>query len=462
MKGLFPSESMDIAEITTKQTAFFKSGKTRDLEYRLGVLAKLEQVIESRTDDILKALALDLGKPPIEAYLSEVFFVKKEIQLFRKKLRQWSRSERVGAPFYQYPVRCEIRREPFGRALIISPWNYPFQLSVSPLIAAVAAGNCVIAKPSEMAPATARVFGEIVAEVFLPEHVQVAVGGAELSNSLLAAGFDIVFFTGSEKVGKVVAKAAVERLTPVILELGGKCPVVVNRDVDIAKTANRIVAAKFFNAGQTCFAPDFVVAHEEIRDPLTSEMIRQLEAFYPGGNRSDLARIINRNHFERLKSMIAGEECYKHGSDDLDTLFFAPTIVKHADWESPSMGEEIFGPILPVLAFSSEESLITRLQGMPSPLALYLFSKKQDWVERFVAAVPSGGVGINDLMKQSSNLALPFGGVGSSGMGRYRGKHGFEAFTYQRAFSRRWLGKDFFSIHPPYAGKLERFRRFLR
>jgi len=453
---------MDISEIASRQNTFFKSGKTRDLEYRLELLSKLEQNIEARSEEIIEALARDLGKPAIEAYLSEVFFVKKEIQLFRKKLRQWSGPERVGAPFYQFPVRSEIRREPFGRAMIIAPWNYPFQLSLSPLIAAVAAGNCVVLKPSEMAPVTARLLGEIVTDVFSPDHVQVVVGGAGLSNSLLASGFDIVFFTGSEKVGRVVAQAAAERLIPVILELGGKCPVVVDRGVDLVMTANRIVGAKFFNAGQTCFAPDFVVVHEEIRDELVNAMIRQLESFYPGGNPADLARIINQTHYERLQSLIAKEDCYRLGADDPGTLFFAPTIIKNAEWGSLSMREEIFGPILPVLAFSSEDSLTARLQALPPPLALYLFSEKQDWIERFVSSVPSGGVGINDLMKQSSNFELPFGGVGSSGMGRYRGKFGFEAFTYQRAVSRRWLVKDFFSIQPPYAGKLERFRKFLK
>jgi aldehyde dehydrogenase (NAD+) len=453
---------MDLAKITTQQKAFFRSGQTRDWGFRIRLLAKLEQVIELRREEILAALGRDLGKPLIEAYLSEVFFVKKEIQLFRKRLRQWVGAERVGAPFYHFPVRSEIRREPFGRALIISPWNYPFQLAVSPLIAAVAAGNCVIVKPSEAAPATAQILRKIAAEVFAPEHVEVLTGGMELSQSLLAEKFDIIFFTGSEKVGRLVAKAAAEHLTPVILELGGKCPVVVDREVNIGIAANRIVAAKFFNSGQTCFAPDFVVVHQEIRDDLITEMIRQLESFYPEGNRADLARILNPTHFERLTAMIEGEEWYKHGSDDPETLFFAPTIIKHADWESTSMQEEIFGPLLPVLAYSSPDSLIEKLQAMPAPLALYLFSKNQAWVEQLMAAVPSGGVGINDLMKQSSNLALPFGGVGRSGMGRYRGKFGFDAFTYQQAVSRRWLVNDFFSIQPPYAGKLERFRKFLK
>ena len=244
---------MDISTIRSKQSEFFSGGKTRELDFRIDSLCRLEAVIERRDDDILDALADDLGKPGIEAYLSELYFVKQEIRLFRKHLRKWAKPQRTGAPFYQFPIKNEIRREPFGCALILSPWNYPFQISIAPLIAAVGAGNCAIIKPSELSVSTSQLLREIVEEVFDPRHVAVVEGGADVSNQLLAEQFDFVFFSGSGKVGGIVAKAATESLTPMVLELGGKCPLVVDRDVPIGRTAQRIVASKFFNAGQTCF-----------------------------------------------------------------------------------------------------------------------------------------------------------------------------------------------------------------
>ncbi len=315
-----------------------------------------------------------------------------------------------------------------------------------------------------MAPASSAILAEIVVSVFETGHVSVVEGDAEISRELLEQKFDVIFYTGSEKVGKIVAKAAAKTLTPTILELGGKCPCVVDQNVDLDIAAKRIAAGKFFNAGQTCFAPDFVIAHQTIRSELAQKIEANLSDFYCGDLQRDFARIVSDSHFERLRGLVGEEskECVTIGSDDAAARLFAPRIQPMATWESRSMKEEIFGPILPILEFRDQTSLIEDLRKLTSPLALYLFSTNHDFVETMAAAIPSGSIGINDVMKQSSNLELPFGGVGTSGMGRYRGKFGLEAFTYARAVTKRPFRKDLFAIVPPYEGKWERFRKFLK
>lgn len=448
----------------SEQEKFFRSGQTRDLSFRIEALRRLESGLVEKEDEILAALSLDLGKPKLEAYLSELFFVKQEIRLFCRKLASWAKPKRAGAPFYFFPSRNYIRRDPFGRILIISPWNYPFQLALGPLIAAVGGGNCVTLKPSEMAPTTSRCLADIISEVFAPEHVCLVEGDASTSQELLSESFDIIFFTGSARVGKIVASTAAETLTPVILELGGKCPVVVDRDVDLPITARRIAAAKFFNAGQTCIAPDFVVAPGELHGELCDLIEETVRSFYSDDNMGeDLAHIVNEGQFQRLQGLLEGAgECRVIGEDDTSKRLMAPRILPEAEWTSPCMREEVFGPILPVLKYHEAEEVIERLQSYSAPLALYLFSRDEGFQRRFIESVPSGGIGINDLIKQSTNLDLPFGGVGGSGKGRYRGRFGFDAFTYQRAVCRRWFSKDLFEIHPPYEGKFEANRKFLK
>ncbi|MCL4109427.1 UNVERIFIED_CONTAM: hypothetical protein GTU68_043655 [Idotea baltica] len=436
---------------------------TQSLDFRIDALRKLESVLQKRTDDILTALKTDLGKPELEAYVAEVFFMLTEIRLFCKKLKRWAKPKRAGHPFYFLPARSEIRREPFGTSLVIGPWNYPVQLALSPLVTSVAAGNCVILKPSEIASASSAILAETVAEAFDPAHVAVVEGGAEVSKSLLNQPFDFIFYTGSERVGKIVAEAAAKHLTPTVLELGGKCPCVVGKDIDLEITASRIAWAKFFNAGQTCFSPDFVVAHESIRDELAKKIVEKVTAFYAEDPINDFGKIVSESHFERLSEMLPdSSDVTKIGKDDPEIRHLAPRILSSADWLDPAMQDEIFGPVLPVLEFQTEADLVSKLQDLSSPLALYVFSRDKAFCETIVGAIRSGSVCINDLTKQSSNLDLPFGGVGKSGMGRYRGKFGFEAFTYQRPVTRRYFVKDFFATHPPYGDKLEKMRRFLK
>jgi aldehyde dehydrogenase (NAD+) len=414
----------------------------------------MEAELRSRADDLLAALDSDLGKPAVEAWTAEIYFVLAELRLFTRKLKRWARPKRVGSPFFHLPAWSEIRLIPQGTVLIAGPWNYPAQLSLSPLIAAVAAGNTVVLKPSELAPATAQFLENLLGTVFEPEHVAVVQGGPEIGQQLLEQPFDHFFFTGGEKVGRLYAEAAANRLAPATLELGGKCPCVVDRDVRIDRAGERIAAAKFWNAGQTCFAPDFVLVDESIREPLVESLLENL-------SNADQAKIVNEHHFQRLQRLIS-EDALRAGEDRPDELRLAPTILPNATWDSPAMEEEIFGPILPVIGYNNLDSALVRLAELPSPLALYAFSKSRQTQEKIAAVVPSGSVCFNDAMKQATNLNLPFGGVGASGHGRYRGRAGLENFSHQRAVTRRWFNKDPFLVNPPYGNKIKQLRKILR
>ncbi len=454
---------MDLGALRQSQRAYFDAGKTLPVSDRLEALGRLEETICRRQGEILEALRRDLGKPEIEAYLSEVYFLLSEIRLFRKRLRRWVRPRGAAYPFFFFPALNRVRREPFGCALVIAPWNYPVQLSLSPLLSAIGAGNTVILKPSEQAPASSEILASIVEESFPPEHAAVVEGDVEVAKALLEEPFDFIFFTGSERVGKVVAKAAAGHLAPTVLELGGKCPVIIDSSADLDIAARRIAAAKWFNAGQTCFAPDFILAPREIRPALANGIAEVLNEFARDDPRSDFGRILNSHHFDRLQQLLPGASGQiVIGEDDREDRFFAPRVLPEATWECASMKEEIFGPILPLVAYDNEDEIVPRLRGFGAPLALYLFTRRRDFREHLRRALPSGAICVNDLAKQSSNLSVPFGGVGSSGMGRYRGRYGFEAFTYQRPETVRFFVRDLFAVQPPYAGKLEQFRRFLR
>ncbi len=441
--------------------AFWQSGKTRPLGDRLAALGRLESAISAETDGILEALAADLGKPGLEAWLAEVHFVLTEIRLFRRQLRRWSRPRRVGNPFFVLPARSEIRREPHGVVLIAAPWNYPFQLSLSPLIAAVAGGNAVVLKPSEFAPKTAAVLSKILSGVFEPGHVTVVCGGPDVGAALLEQPFDFFFYTGGERVGRLYAAAAARHLVPVALELGGKCPCLLTEEVDLDLAVPRIVSAKWFNAGQTCVSPDFVLVPESMREAFVAKTRSLLERVYGFEVPRDLAAIVNEFHYERILSICQGDVVIV-GKDDPVSRILAPRILPKACWEDPSMREEIFGPVLPVVGYNDLDETLARLAALPAPLAIYAFSRDCATLEGIAGAVRSGSVCFNDAVKQAVNLALPFGGVGASGMGRYRGRAGFESFTWTRAVTRRYWLKDFFLTLPPYGGTLASMRRWMR
>lgn len=451
----------DPSTVHSHAKAFWESGRAGSLDERLAALTRLETALSSETDAILAALAADLGKPGLEAWLSEIHFVLTEIRFFRKKLRQWSRPLRVGNPFFIFPARSEIRREAHGVVLIAAPWNYPLQLSLSPLIAAVAGGNTVVLKPSELAPATAAILAKILSDVFEPGHVTVVCGGPDAGAALLEQPFDLFFYTGGERVGRLYAEAAVRHFVPVILELGGKCPCLLTDDVDLDLAVPRIVSAKWFNAGQTCVAPDFVLVPESKREAFVAKTRSLLEQVYGTGTPRDLAAIVNESHYERILSVCQGD-VVTVGEDDASSRIIAPRILPNAGWDDPAMREEIFGPVLPVVGYTDLDETLARLAAQPAPLALYAFSRDSATLEHIAGAVRSGSVCFNDAVKQAMNLALPFGGVGASGMGRYRGRAGFEAFTWTRAVTRRYWVKDFFLTLPPYGQTLARMRRWMK
>ncbi|MBT8036456.1 MAG: aldehyde dehydrogenase family protein [Verrucomicrobiae bacterium] len=454
------SEKQDIDTLVADQKRYFSDGHTRDVGARIDAMRRLENTLVLRRDDILSALSKDLGKPGMEAFLAEYFFLLQEVRMIRKSLKKWLKVRRVSSPVYFKPCRNEIRYEPFGVVLIMSPWNYPVQLSLSPLLAAVAAGNTVILKPSEMAPASEQLLCEITRACFPPEYVSVVTGDAGVAAELLDQRFDFIFFTGSTAIGKVVAAKAAEHLTPTVLELGGKCPCVVERSADIGLSARRILAGKFFNGGQTCFAPDYVVVHEDVMEPLM-EAIKALVETVPWSE--EMARVVNQCHYDRLQRLLVETQVIKHGEDDPESLRMAPRIVLDAAWGDPVMQEEIFGPILPVIPFSDTSELIGRMSDYGLPLALYIFCKNDAFAEELMGSVRSGGVCINDTMKQGSQLNVPFGGVGESGHGRYRGKAGVDAFSYERVVVKRgtW-GVKWFDLIPPYGDTLKWFKRLMR
>ncbi|MGB2185666.1 MAG: aldehyde dehydrogenase family protein [Akkermansiaceae bacterium] len=452
-------ETENLASLKESQRAYFDSGETRDFSYRKSALQRLENVLVKHRDEMLEALDKDLGKPGVEAYLAEYYFLLQELRLIRKSMVKWLKSRKAKSPVYFLPCSSQLRRDPYGRVLILAPWNYPLQLSLSPLIAAVAAGNTVVLKPSEMAPACEQLLVRILGEAFAPEHVAVVTGNADVANELMDQAFDFVFFTGSTHVGKKVAAKAAHSLTPNIMELGGKCPCVVDASVKVEVAAQRILTGKFFNGGQTCFAPDYVVVAPEMEGELLEAMQRILSQT-PWDR--EMARVVNERHYARLAGLIP-ESAIKFGEDDELELRLAPRLLPNVSWEDEVMQSEIFGPLLPVLTYTDYEDLLSHLRSYGSPLALYIFSQDVDMQERLMRDIASGGVCINDTMKQGSNLDIPFGGVGDSGYGRYRGKAGVHAFSYERAVVKKPIwGPDWFELTPPYGDKLNWLKRFLR
>ncbi|MBK1835556.1 aldehyde dehydrogenase family protein [Roseibacillus ishigakijimensis] len=445
-------------QLIAEQQAFFRAGRTRSLDDRLAILTRFETVLRDHQEELLRVLAADLGKPTLEAFLSEYHFVLQEIRLMRKCLRRWLQPRSFSSPLYFWPCRNEVRREPHGNTLLIAPWNYPVQLALGPLLGAVAAGNTVILKPSEEAPATAAFLERVLAEIFPPGWVAVVQGGKEVTHSLLQHRFDFLFFTGSSRVGRIVAGQAARHLTPHVLELGGKCPCVVDGSADLTMAAKRILTGKLFNAGQTCFAPDFVAVEEAVAGELQDELTEWLTRL-PW--EKELARIVNRKHYERLQGLLKGNEIGK-GCDQPDELGMAPRLVPGAQWGDDCMKEEIFGPILPLVSYRDESELYARLSSYPEPLALYCFSKDKGFVERLVREVPSGGVCVNDVGKQASNPNGSFGGKGESGYGRYRGEASVRAFTYERTYSRRYFFPDPFASLPPRDKQTRLLRKWLK
>lgn len=450
-----------VRDVIEKQRRFFNQGETRSYDFRIAALIKLEESLVLHRDDILDALFTDLRKPNVEAFVAEYHFLLEELRLIRKSLKKWLKPQRVSSPFYLQPCRSEIRREPFGVALVIAPWNYPIQLSFSPLVAAVAAGNTVILKPSEISTASEELIAKIIKEVFSAEHVAVITGDAVVSKVLLDEPFDYIFFTGSTAIGKIVAEKAAKNLTPCVLELGGKCPAVVEKSADLEIAAQRILTGKFFNGGQTCFAPDFIAVHEPVYEELCAELQKVMSGFIW---HEEMAHVINARNYERLRGLLDSKyTVIQQGEDHPAEQKMAPRILTDVNWTDEIMQKEVFGPILPIVKYQKDGELIEHLQSYGSPLALYIFSNDKGFTEKVLSRVRSGGVCINDTMKQGAHLKLPFGGVGESGYGRYRGKAGVEALSYERAVVKKPLwSPDWFDPRPPYGDKIKWMKRFMR
>jgi acyl-CoA reductase-like NAD-dependent aldehyde dehydrogenase len=444
------------------QRAFFRTGATRDLEFRKAQLARLRAAIVAREAAILDALKQDLGRPAEEAYTSEIGIVLHEIDVARKGVAGWARPRRVRTPPALFPATSRVQPEPYGRVLIIAPWNYPFQLAIAPLAAAIAAGNCAVVKPSEAARHTSRLVAALIGETFDPQYVAAVEGGVAQTQALLAERFDYIFFTGAAHVGRSVMAAAAKHLTPVTLELGGKNPCIVEPDADLAVAARRIAWGKFVNAGQTCIAPDFVLAHKAIRPALVERLVAALEASYGKDplKSPDYGRVIDERHFDRLAALMRDGAVAVGGQSDRAQRYIAPTVLTDVSWDSPAMQDEIFGPILPVLEYEDLEAALQRLQGWPTPL-VYCFTSSRETEQKVLDRLPSGGACINDAFGHFLNLRLPFGGRGESGMGAYHGKAGFDTFSHRRSVVRRATWLDPGVRYPPYKTPLAVLRRII-
>jgi aldehyde dehydrogenase (NAD+) len=441
-------------------------GATRPRSWRLEQLDRLERAIAERRDAVLTALASDLGKPPVEAYF-ELVAVQQEIQLVRSRLRRWMAPRGVGLPVFLQPGRAEVIREPLGCVLVIGPWNYPFLLSLQPLVSALAAGNTVVLKPSEHAPATSALIAELISAAFPTTTVQVVQGDGPVAQALLQERFDHIFFTGGERVGRLVMEAAARHLTPVTLELGGKSPAVVLRDADLEVSARRLVWGKCLNAGQTCIAPDYLLVDEAVEAQLVERLSARIsQCFGPDPLASaDLGSLVNQAQFQRLEALLEGARSRGQvlfgGQSDASRRRIAPTLIQVESLDDPLMQEELFGPLLPVLRVQGLSEAIERINQRPKPLALYLFSKQRIAQEEILRRTSSGGVCFNDVVMHVSVPELPFGGVGNSGMGNYHGEAGFKTFSHERSILRRPFRLDAPFRYPPYAGRLPLIRRLL-
>jgi aldehyde dehydrogenase (NAD+) len=454
---------LDAGVINKQLRATFDSGRTRSLAWREAQLAGLRRMMEEGEAELVEALRTDLGRPTTEAYAADIGHTKQELRHYAKHVTRWAKPRKVRLPATVAPAKGWVVPEPLGVALVIAPWNYPIQLLVEPLAAALAAGNCVLAKPSELAPACSAALARLLPRYVDPDAVVVVEGGVDETTALLAQRWDHIFFTGSTAVGRIVAEAAAKHLTPTVLELGGKSPTYVHRSADLDVTVRRIAWGKFLNAGQTCIAPDYVLVDESVKDVFVDKLTAQITDFYgsdPQASRS-FGRIVNDCHVSRLQGLLdrgAGTVA-AGGTVDAGERFVAPTVTVEPSPDSPVMQEEIFGPILPVLGVDGPEQAKAFVAARPKPLALYVFAEDDAVVDDIVTSTTSGGVCVNQTLMHILPADLPFGGVGDSGTGAYHGKAGFDAFSHQKSVLRKPVRPDLKLLYPPYKPLVERLVR---
>jgi len=447
-----PGPASEVASVVQTLRAGFESGLTRDLIWRRSQLAALERMMIENEAGIAEALAADLGKPFGEACTAEIDFVRKEAAHAHKHLRRWARPQRTATPLAIQPGRSFIENTPYGVSLIIGAWNYPFQLVLGPLVGAIAAGNCAVIKPSEMAARSSALLKQLVERYLDPRAFAVVEGDAEVSTTLLDQCFDLIFYTGGERVGRVVMTAAAKHLTPVVLELGGQNPCIVDETADLAVAARRIVWGRFLNAGQICVAPDHVYVAASVEAQLLDELKRAVTTMFGPDPKSspDFGRIINPRHAARLQALLADGRAVTGGQADVEACYVAPTILTEVSPDAPVMAEEIFGPILPVLPYETLDAPLATINARSPALALYAFTRNKATADRIIASTRSGSATINDTVVFMANPNLPFGGVGASGMGAYHGRFSFETFSHRRAVLKRSFALDASVRYPPF------------
>lgn len=456
------------SKLTEAQKQFFETGRTRDLAFRICQLQLLADAMRKNETVLEEALKKDLGKSIFESYATEIGFVLADIRYTIQNLQKWSAPKRVRTPLYLFPGKSKIQKEPYGSVLILGPYNYPVQLLAEPLVGAIAAGNCAVLKPSELTPHVSEAMYQIVHSTFKEEYIACVEGGVEVNQELLSQKFDYIFFTGSERVGRIVMKAAAENLTPVTLELGGKSPVIIEKTANIKEAARRIAWGKLMNAGQTCVAPDYVLVDESRKQQFLTEMKTAFSHLYGKEIKKnpDFGRIVNERHMERLQKILEQDAKYLFCGGEADTLqrYIEPAILDLGkDQNAASMQEELFGPILPVLSYHKLEDAVRFVNKRAKPLALYLFTKKRS-AEKFVLErVSSGGVCVNDTISHLINPDLPFGGVGASGMGQYHGKYSFDTFTHEKSVFYKPADWNLPVCYPPFTkGKMNLVKFFLK
>lgn len=445
---------------------FFQTQSTKDIKFRKKYLKALKKSIKKHESDILDALKSDLGKNKVEAYATEVGFVMKELSYIIKELKNWAKTKSVTTPMMQFPAKSFIKYEPYGTVLIIGPFNYPFQLVMSPLIGALAAGNCAVVKPSEMTPQTSMVVQEILEEVFPEDYVKVVQGEKEVTSQLLDERFDYIFFTGSTKVGQIVYEKASKHLTPVTLELGGKSPVIIDDTANLKVAAERIAFGKFMNAGQTCVAPDYVIIDNTVKMKFVKALQTTIQEFYGAQieQSEDFGRIVNDNHFNRLVNIIedSRQQVIYGGESNADELFVAPTIILDPELSNSVMQQEIFGPILPIIGYDTFNEVYDIVEQYEKPLALYLFTEDSDQITAVFNRLSFGGGCVNDTILHLANPNLPFGGVGHSGIGSYHGKYSFELFSHEKSYITKSTKLESGLLFPPYKGKFKYVKQLFK
>lgn len=455
-----------LREKISKQREYFSTGETKDINFRIEKLKKLRDVLKSEEEKIFEALKKDLMKSSFESYVTEVAMVYDEINMHIKNIKKWSKKRKVKTPLVQFPAKSFIQLEPYGVVLIIGPFNYPFMLTMDPLIGAIAAGNTAVIKPSESAPETSKILKEILEKVFDEKYVLHInpERGKEVVEELLKEKFDYIFFTGSATVGKIVMKAASQYLTPVTLELGGKSPCIIDKDCKLELAARRIVWGKLLNSGQTCVAPDYLYVHKDIEEEFIKKLEEEIKNQF-GNNpleSEDYSKMVNEREFNRVLSYIDKEKLVFGGNYNRKTFQIEPTILKNVTWNDPVMKREIFGPIFPILSFENLDEVIRLVNSKDKPLALYYFSEDKNKIEKVINSTSSGGVTINDTLVHVSSSYLPFGGVGNSGMGEYHGKYSFDLFSNKKGVMNRKTFLDLKIRYAPFLNKLTIVKKIMK